>query len=97
MYYRGTYEKDFLDFCFENNIPVKKGKTIKYLFNNKTKIYFSDFYLEKNNLIIEIKSLYYFNKYKSKNIAKKDSCLKQGYSFVFIINKNYEDFILLIK
>lgn len=97
LYYRGTYEKHFLDFCFKNYIPVKKGKTIKYVFNNKTKIYFSDFYLEKNNLIIEIKSSYYFNKYKSKNIAKQNSCLKQGYGFIFIIDKNYEEFKHLIK
>ena len=92
LYYRGTYEKHFLDFCLENNIPVTKGKTIKYLFEGKIKTYFSDFYLEEKNLIIEIKSDYTYKKDLDKNLAKEKSCIEQEYNFLFIINKKYEGF-----
>lgn len=90
--HRGTYEKHFLDFCFENNIPVKKGKTIKYSFEGSAKTYFSDFYLEKKNLIIEIKSDYTYIKDLNKNLSKQKACLEQKYNFIFIINKDYTKF-----
>jgi len=98
LWYQGTYEKHFLDFCFENNIPVKKGKAIKYYFDDKKRVYFSDFYLESKNLIIEIKSSYYYKKHLKKNLVKKKACIEQGYKFVFIIDKDYEKLKrLLIK
>jgi len=97
LYYRGTYEKHFLDFCFNNKIPIKKGKTVKYFFKGKTKIYFSDFYLKKKNLIIEIKSSYTYKKYLDKNLAKKEECVKQGFMFIFIINKKYDEFLEILN
>lgn len=91
--YRGTYEKDFLNYCVANNIQIKNhSNSIKYFFENKTKLYHPDFYFEPLNLIIEIKSDYYFERFKDKNLAKQKECLKQGYNFIFIINKKYEDF-----
>jgi len=96
LFYRGTYEKDFLDFCFKNSIPIKKGKTIKYYFNEKNRIYFSDFYLAKENLIIEIKSWYTYEKELLKNVAKQKACLEQGYNFIFIKDKNYDKFKLIM-
>jgi len=93
--YRGTYEKHFLDYCFENNIKVESAKTIKYEFKNKNKVYFPDFYLKNKNLIIEIKSDYTYKKDLEKNLAKQKACLDQGYDFIFIINKNYDKFLCL--
>lgn len=90
--YRGTYEKDFLDFCFNNKILIEKGKRIKYLYNDKEHYYFSDFYIESFNLIIEIKSYWTFNKYFDKNIIKKKFTIDSGFNYIFIIDKNYEDF-----
>jgi len=92
LYYRGSYEKDFLDYCFNNKIKVEKASTIKYEFENKNKIYYPDFYLKEKNLIIEIKSIYTYKKYLDKNIAKENSCKKQGYNYIFIIDKHYEKF-----
>ncbi len=94
--YQGTYEKHFLDFCFENKIPVKKAKTIRYYFDSKRRVYYPDYYLENKNLIIEIKSTYTYKKHLEKNIAKKNSCIEQGFNFIFIIDKNYKDFKSLI-
>ena len=97
IYYRGTYEFDFLNFCYENNIKIEKGKKIKYIFENKIKYYHSDFYLPKYNLICEIKSDYYYNLYLSKNLTKKEYTINNNFNFLFIINKNYNELKKIIK
>ena len=94
--YRGTYEKHFLDFCFENSIVVENGPSVKFLFEGKNKVYHSDFYLREKNLIIEVKSDYYYKKYLEKNLAKQKSCIQQGYDFIFLINKEYDEFLKTI-
>lgn len=91
LMYRGTYEKDFLDFCIKENIVVEKGITIEYDFNGVLKYYHSDFYLPKINMICEIKSSYYYELYKDKNISKKYGTIKKGYNFIFIIDKKYDE------
>jgi very-short-patch-repair endonuclease len=60
-------------------------------------IYFPDFYIEKLNLIIEIKSEYYYYLNLEKNIAKEKACLEQGYKYILIIDKNYKEFENTIK
>ena len=97
--YQGTYELDFLIFCDENNLldRISRSKTIKYLFNESEKNYHPDFYIKDINLIIEIKSDYYYNRYLEKNLCKEKSTLEQGFDFMFIINKNYTQFLNKIK
>lgn len=94
LWYRGTYELDFLNFCFDNNIKVQKGPTICYFLNGHKKYYHSDFYIPECNLICEIKSSYYYEKYLEINLAKKEFTMKAGYDFIFIINKDYVQFKL---
>jgi len=95
IYYQGTYEKDFLDNYYE--IGITRGPSIKYTFNNNIHIYYSDFYYEKLNLIIEIKSTKWYNEHLEKNLEKQKACIKQGYNFIFIIDKDYNVFEKLIK
>jgi hypothetical protein len=90
LMYRGTYEKDFLDFCVSNNIEVEKGITLDYIYNGVKKYYHSDFFIPKLNMICEIKSSYYYDLYKDRNESKKEFTISKGYNFMFIINKNYE-------
>jgi hypothetical protein len=89
LMYRGTYEKDFLDYCQEKNLIVEKGPTIEYVFKNKKRYYHSDFFIPSMNLICEIKSLYYYEKYLDINIAKKKYS-EMKYNFLFIIDKCYD-------
>lgn len=89
LMYRGSYEKDFLDFCERENIYVEKGLTIKYNYDGKDRYYHSDFFIPSLNLICEIKSLYYYELYLDKNIAKMKSAIENGYNFEFIVDKNY--------
>ena len=97
--YQGSYELDFLKYCEQNNIlnKISKPKSIKYEFNNKEKRYYPDFYIKDINLIIEIKSSYFFELHEEQNLKKKESCIKQGFSFLFIINKDYEKFNEILK
>lgn len=95
LYYQGSYEKNFLD-LFYNKIDLIKIDKIEYFYKNKKKYYHPDFYYKKLNLIIEIKSDYTFNSELDKNLAKQQSCIDKGYNFIFIINKQYDDFIKII-
>jgi len=100
LYYQGTFELDFLEYCENNNIlkyinNYRKG--VKYIINNKDKVYFPDFFIEDINLIIEIKSTYTYNADYEKNKLKEKSCKDLGYNYMFIIDKNYEEFDNLIK
>lgn len=96
LYYRGTYELNFLDYCFSKNIDISQGKRFSYIINNKNHYYFSDFLLSSKNLIIEIKSSYYWKKYLDINIAKMDSVKNNGYGYLLILNKNYDEFEKII-
>lgn len=96
LYYQSTYEKDFLD-KYYNVIDIDRGKSIKYIYNDKEHIYYPDFYIKELNLIIEIKSTNWYNIHEEKNIVKKEYCIKNGYNFMFIIDKNYDIFDKLIK
>jgi len=94
--YQGTYEKDFLDLCQKLNLEVKRGKTIKYTYLDKEKFYFSDFYLKKYNLIVEVKSTYIYELHKDRCIEKEKATLNEGFNFQYIIDKNYDDFLKII-
>ena len=93
IYYQGTYEKDFLDKYYNNNNKIIRGLTIKY--NNRN--YYSDFFLPDYNLIVEIKSTYWYNKKLENNIKKHTECIKQGYNHIFIIDKEYDNFQKIIN
>jgi len=97
LYYQGTYEKHFLDFCYINNLKIIKPKYLKYILDNKIHKYFPDFYYEPLNLLIEIKSDYIFELQKDKNIAKLNYSVINGFDHMFIINKQYDEFIKRIN
>ena len=94
LYYQSSYEKDFLDHCREIDLlnDISRGPTIRYEKDDKIKIHYPDFYIEKYNLIIEIKSDYYYYKYIETNEIKLKTAIKCGYNYLFIINKKYDLF-----
>jgi hypothetical protein len=95
LYYRGSYELDFLEKYY--NIGIRNFESIVYFYKNKQHRYFPDFYYEPLNLIIEIKSSYTYNLHIEKNIEKEKACINQGFNYIKIINKNYDEFDKLIK
>ena len=88
IYYQGSYEKDFLEKYYDK-IIVNKPKSFLYIMNNKNKYYHPDFYLPEFNLIIEIKSRYTYELEYEQNMLKKQTCILNGYNYIFIIDKNY--------
>lgn len=96
LYYQSGYEKDFLDKYYKK-IKIERGNQIWFNYKNKNIVYYPDYYLPEYNLIIEIKSDYYYRKKLNLNIAKKINTEKQGYNFLFIIDKKYEKLDKIIK
>lgn len=96
LYYQSTYEKDFLD-KYYNILKIDRGKIVRYIYKGNEHIYYPDFYIEELNLIIEIKSTNWYNIHKEKNELKKEYCIKNGYNFLFILDKDYTIFDKLIK
>lgn len=94
--YQGTFEQNFLE-TFYDVIKIEKAPSIKYKYKNRERIYFPDFYLPELNLIIEIKSKYYYNKFLDVNLEKQKACISQGYNFMFIIDRDYENFLKILK
>ena len=96
LHYQGTYEFDFLN-KYQTKINIKNGFTIKYECDNKKRVYYPDFYLPDFNLIVEIKSTKWYEENLNINLAKKEQCLNNNYNFIFIIDKNYEQFDKIIN
>lgn len=95
--YQGTYELNFINFCIENSINFEKGPTIDYILNGVNRKYHSDFYIPDLNLICEVKSIWTYNKDLEENLAKREFSIKTGYNFIFLIDKNYDDFRNLLR
>lgn len=59
IYYRSSYELKFLEYCFSNSINVKSAENkefrVPYFYNEKRHWYYPDFYLEKYDIVVEIK------------------------------------------
>lgn len=88
LYYRGSFELDFLEKYYDK-IEIKQGLSIPYIFEGKSKIYHSDFWIPSLNLVVEIKNSYLNKRHKKKIKTKKAAVLAAGYNFIMIINKNY--------
>jgi hypothetical protein len=101
LFAQGSYELDFLNYCEEKGIInlISNGPSVEYELNDKKHIYHSDFFIEKYNLIVEVKSSYTYNYNLEKNLAKEKYSKINGYNFIFLIDKDYEFFnkILNIK
>ena len=64
---------------------------IKYKFEDQERKYFPDFYIKSENKIIEVKSIWTFDKkgrskkLREQNELKKEACIKKGLNFEFMI------------
>jgi len=93
LYYRGKFELDFLEKVYDRYPEMINAYSIKYIFNNKNKVYYPDFYIKSLNLIIEIKSTRTIELQGIKRIvAKKMAAINNGFNYIVIINKKYDKF-----
>jgi len=86
------YEPQALDILLESyhedeiEVSRKKIPSIWYYTEDEKKHrYYPDIYIEKDNLIIEVKSLWTYNKYNEINLLKQKACIEAGYNFKFMI------------
>lgn len=49
-------------------------------------------YIPSLNLIVEVKSSYFYYAHYEINIAKRKATILSGYKFVLILNKKYNEF-----
>lgn len=99
LYYQANYEYNFLELCESLNMlnKIEKGPTIRYKINNKYKIYHSDFYINDLNLIIEIKSGYWYRDNIEETICKKKASIYSNYNYCIVIDNDFNEFIKLIS
>jgi hypothetical protein len=53
--------------------------------DGKLHSYYPDLFIKSKNMIVEVKSMWTYNKDKEKNLLKKEACLSMGYLFEFRI------------
>ena len=90
--YQASYELDFLE-KFYDKIDIENGPSIPYLFEGNNKVYHSDFYIPSLNLVIEIKNSYLFKKDIKKIKEKEKATISNGFNYIIIIDKNYNEFL----
>jgi uncharacterized alkaline shock family protein YloU len=93
LFYKSTYELDFIKYCEINGIEITNAPSINYTMENVNRVYFPDFYIPKTNTIVEIKSTYTYEKEKEQNLLKEYFTKKEGFNFIFIIDKNYQEIL----
>jgi len=92
--YQGSYEKEFI-INYNDKVKIENGLSIEYYYLDEKKIYHSDYYLPDYDLVVEIKSLYWYN--KNIEICKvKEEYTKKLHNYIMILDKNYDDFEKII-
>lgn len=92
--YQGSYEKDFI-LKFKDKVRIENGLSIEYYYNGEKKVYHSDYYLPDFNLVVEIKSTYWYELNKELCLAKEEYTRKK-YNYLMILDKKYEEFNFFI-
>lgn len=89
--YQGTYELNFLKYLdsIKKLNLIERGPSIEYTDSNGLKhFYLSDYFIKSLNLVIEIKSSYFWNLHEDINILKMNAALKK-YNYLLIINNDF--------
>lgn len=97
LIYQSSYEKYFLERMEKIGLlnKIKRGPTLKYVWENKNHLYYPDFIL--NNTIIEIKSSWTYNKCgKDKKLqllvnTKLEAAKDKGYKTIILFSKKEID------
>lgn len=93
--YQG-FEDVFLKECFNleklNGIifGMQKVPRVKYLEDLKSRLYYPDFLIPSENLLVEVKSIWTLNRFLKKNLLKYTYSLAAGYDFVFLVCSDKE-------
>ena len=96
--YNSNYEKRFLTWCEENNIMVKNGPEINYIWNNNNYKYNPNFEIIDKNTLLEFKDNHEWRKqhiksgkFEQKNKYTNIWCKENNYIFYIIFPKNLSE------
>ena len=76
-------------FCGINNVPV-----ISYEYNGKNRKYFPDIFIKSKNMLIDVKSIYIFDREVEKNLTKQKYSKNAGFHHIIIIWDEKQNYIL---
>jgi hypothetical protein len=102
IYYQSSFEYDFLEICERNEVldRISNGSSFNFINEDKQygQRYMSDFGLD-NEYEIEIKSTYILKKQGGIKVlmAKKNAVESAGKKYIFILDKDYSEFLNIIK
>jgi very-short-patch-repair endonuclease len=68
-----------------DKLDIRRAPSINYKFNDKIKVYHPDFYIPSLNLIVEIKSSYFYKKYEEKIKSKEKGVISNGFNYIIIL------------
>jgi hypothetical protein len=90
-------ERRFIEWCEDNSISIQNGPKIMYNFKEKQHVYRVDFELPNNKLLIEIKDNHCWHKeqvesgkFQAKELAAKEWCKNNNYTYHVIFPKNLQ-------
>lgn len=95
LYYQGSYEKEFI-LRYKDKLRIENGLSIIYEYLGEKKIYHSDYYLPDFDLVIEVKSSYWYNK-NLEMCKAKEKYTKLRHNYIMILDKKYSEFEVFIK
>lgn len=91
-----SFEEKFIKKCFELGIQIERGPIVKYNWDGKTKYYFIDFKIIKNNkkYLVELKGTHkwYYKEMKNGKLEAKNQA-----ALAYLNKTNYEDFIFILN
>ena len=97
--WQSVYERRFIEWCEEQNISIKNGPTIPYLFEEKQLNYRVDFELPIHKKLIELKDDHCWHKkqvetgkFAAKENIAKEWAEKNGYTYHVVFPKNISEF-----
>lgn len=93
--YQGSYEKDFI-LKYKDKIRIENGLSIVYEYLGEKKVYHSDYYLPDFDLVIEVKSSYWYSVHQDQCKAKEEYT-KLRHNYIMILDKKYSEFEAFIK
>lgn len=94
IFYRSSYEKTFLEYCYNKNIKIEPASTKEFRVaykdevESKLRMYYPDFYLPDYDIIIEIKPLSMLD--FENNEIKIDTGMRE-HSLVLVTEEELED------
>jgi hypothetical protein len=90
-------ERRFIKWCEDNNIILKNGPKIEYIFNDRTHIYRVDFELPQYKMLIEIKENHCWHKqqvesgkFGVKESSANEWCKKNNYTYHVVFPKTLQ-------